>query len=187
MDETVPDLSHLAAAAHALLVDAGGRLIPPDVSARAIRQACAEIIDAPPSLVAALFREIEAAARPVMVSAFGPGAEVLARGRFGSTARISSTEDPRAALSACRVGGRAIISMQQRDPWWARLLAEPKLSVIDDFLGRDGLKPPAVAVAPLWSEPSGADRTWWITDSPSDPKEIEARLADLGLEGRAAA
>ena len=184
MDEDLPDLSGLAAAAHALLVDTGGRLIPPDVSARAIRTACAEVIDIPPSLVASVFREIEAAARPVMVSAWGPGSEVLARGRFGATAKIAPAQEPRAALDSCRVGSRAVIAMETRDPWWARLLAEPKLSVIDDFLSRGGLKPRAFAVAPLWSEPSGADRTWWITDSAAAPHEIEARLAELGLSGR---
>ena len=185
MEEDLPDLTGLAAAAHALLLDRAGRLTSPDVSARAIRQACAERMDVPPSLVAAIFREIEAAARPVMVGAWGPGAEVLARGRFGGTAKIFQADDPRAALAACRSGGRAVIAME-RDPWWARLLAEPKLSVIDDFLGRDGLKPVAFAVAPLWSEPSGADRTWWITDSAAAPAVIEARLAELGLSGRQA-
>lgn len=180
------ELGGLALAARTLLEDLARRRPPPDELARAIRQACAEAPDLPPDLIAALAREIESAARPLMVSVSGAGTETLARGRFGFRARIAATTDPRSALAACRVGGRAVIALGGQDPWWARLLAEPKLSVIDDFLGPQGFRPAAFAVAPEWSEPSGADRTWWITDAGGSPAEIEAALGALGLSGRQA-
>src|SRR5690606_1655076 len=109
----------------------------PDVSARLIRRAVQARPDLPPGLIGAVVREIESAARPLMVDACGPGTEALARARFGSRARIAVRDDPRAALAACRAGARAVIALDGRDPWWGRLLVEPGLSIIDDGLARD--------------------------------------------------
>ncbi|WP_296816970.1 hypothetical protein [Brevundimonas sp.] len=178
-------LEGLTAAARSILEDLARHGPSPDDIARAVRKACAQAPDLPSALVAALVRELEGAARPVMVAACGSGSETLARGRFGSASKIYTVEDSRQALASCRSGGRAVISMD-RDPWWARLLAEPKLSVIDDFLGRDALKPVALAVAPVWSEPSGADRTWWATDATETTEDIQTILGKLGLSGREA-
>ena len=76
-----------------------------------------------------------------------------------------------------------MVAVDHRDPWWARLLAEPQLSVIDDDVSGDALRPTLFVVARQWNEPSGDDRTWWITDAAS-PSAVEAALSDLGFAAR---
>jgi hypothetical protein len=70
------------------------------------------------------------------------------------------------------------------DPWFARLLAMPDLSVIDDDLVHDARTPTAFVVSRQWCEPSGEDRTWWLTDSALAPVAMEGRLSDLGFAAR---
>lgn len=178
------DLAPLIARLRDALTDLGPMPLSPDTSARLIREAADTNPDLPPGLIAAVTRELESAARPVMVSAFGPGTEAFSRGRFGYRARTAQVADARAALASARAGARAVVAMDPRDPWWARLLAEPTLSVIDDDLYSDGRKPGLFVVARQWSEPSGQDRTWWITDVAGKPSDVEAALSNLGLTGR---
>lgn len=177
------DLDPLAARLRDLLGDLGPMPLTPDASARLIRETSKAHPDLPPGLIAAVLREVESAARPAMVSVHGPGADAFARGRFGYRARIAQVADARAAVASARAGARAVIALDPRDPWWARLLAEPQLSIIDDDLTGDGLKPGLFVVARQWSEPSGDDRTWWITDAPS-PSAVEAALSALGFAAR---
>lgn len=177
------DLDPLAGRLRDMLGDLGPMPLAPDVSARLIRETAQAHPDLPPGLIAAVVREIESAARPVMVSAHGPGAEAFARGRFGYRARVAQVADARAAVASARSGARAVVAMDPRDPWWARLLAEPALSVIDDDLTGDGLKPGLFVVARQWSEPSGDDRTWWISDA-TNPPAVEAALSALGFAAR---
>lgn len=178
------DLTPLIGRLRDLLGDLGPMPLAPDVSARLIRETAEIHTDLPPGLIAAVMRELESAARPVMVSAHGPGTDSFARGRFGFRARIAQVADARAAVASARAGARAVVAIEARDPWWARLLTEPTLSVIDDDLSGDALKPALFVVARQWSEPSGDDRTWWLTDAPGRPSEIEQALTDVGLSAR---
>lgn len=157
--------------------------LTPDVSARLIRSVAQAHPDLPPGLIAAVMREIESAARPLMVSAHGPGTEAFARGRFGFRSRIAVVADARAAVVSARAGARAVVAIEARDPWWARLLAEPQLSVIGDDLTGDALRPGLFVVARQWCEPSGDDHTWWISDAPG-ATATEQALSELGLAAR---
>lgn len=177
------DLDPLVQRLRDALGDLGPMPLAPDASARLIREAARAHPDLPPGLIAAVLREIESAARPVMVSAHGPGTEAYARGRFGYRARVATVADARAAVASARAGARAVVAIEGRDPWWARLLAEPALSVIDDDISGDALRPGLFVVARQWSEPSGEDRTWWITDA-SSPAAVVDALSALGLAAR---
>lgn len=178
------DLTALIGRLRDALTDLGPMPLAPDVSARLIRENAEIHPDLPPGLIASVVRELESAARPVMISAHGPGTEAFARGRFGFRGRTALVADARSAVASARAGARAIVAIEARDPWWARLLAEPALSVIDDDLIGDARKPSLFVVARQWSEPSGQDRTWWLTDAPGKPFEIEEALLQLGLTGR---
>lgn len=175
------DLNPLADRLRDVLTDLGPMPLTPDVSARLIRETAQAHPDLPPGLIASVIRDLESAARPVMVSTHGPGTDAFARGRFGYRARAAQVADARAAVASARSGARAVVAIEPRDPWWARLLAEPSLSVIDDDLIGDALKPGLFVVARHWSEPSGDDRTWWLTDAPIKPWEVEEALGHLGL------
>ena len=178
------DLTALAGRLRDALEDLGPMPLAPDASARLIRETARIHADLPPGLISAAVRELESAARPVMVSTHGPGTEGYARGRFGFRARTAQVADARAAVASVRAGARAVIAIDARDPWWARLLAEPTLSVIDDDLTGDALKPGLLVVARQWCEPSGGDRTWWLTDAPGKPSSVEESLLQLGLSAR---
>ena len=178
------DLTALVGRLRDALGDLGPMPLAPDASARLIRETAAIHADLPTGLIAAVVRELESAARPVMVSAHGPGTEAYARGRFGFRARTAQVADARSAVASARAGARAVVAIEARDPWWARLLAEPTLSVIDDDLVGDALQPSLLVVARQWSEPSGQDRTWWLTDAPGKPSGVEDALLQLGLTAR---
>lgn len=177
------DLNPLADRLRDALGDLGPMPLTPDASARLIRETARAHPDLPPGLIAAVVREIESAARPVMVSAHGPGTDAFSRRRFGYRARVAQVADAKAAVVSARAGARAVVAIDGRDPWWARLLAEPQLSVIDDDLAGDALRPSLFVVARQWCEPSGDDRTWWITDAPS-PSAVETALSELGFAAR---
>jgi len=178
------DLDPLADRLRDFLTDLGPMPMTPDTSARLIRETARAHPDLPPGLIASIVRDVESAARPVMVSTHGPGTEAFALNRFGYRARSAQVMDARAALASARSGARAVVAIEPRDPWWAHLLAEPGLSVIDDDLVGDANKPGLFVVARQWSEPSGDDRTWWLTDAPIKPWEVEEALTGLGLSGR---
>jgi hypothetical protein len=78
----------------------------------------------------------------------------------------------------------AIVSLDEAAPWWLRLLAEEALVVFDALpaLAADG-PPFALAVARTSLEPSGADRTFFVADTPLSAAEVEARLGEAGLAG----
>jgi len=178
------DLDALMGRLRDALTDLGPMPLAPDVSARLIRDLAEAHPDLPPGLICSVVRDLESAAKPAMVSVFGPGAEGFARGRFGYRARSAVVADARSALASVRAGARAVVAIEPRDPWWARLLAEPGLSIIDDDISGDAAKPRLFVIARQWSEPSGDDRTWWLSDAPGKPWEIEEALTHIGLSGR---
>lgn len=179
------DLNPLADRLRDILTDMGAMSMAPDQSARLIRETASAHPDLPPGLIASVVRQLESSARPPLVSASGQGTAAFARLRFGWRARITDVEDPRKALASARVGSPAVIAVdKRRDPWFARLLAMPDLSVIDDDLTGDARTPSVLVVTRQWSEPSGDDRTWWLTDAELTPMAVETRLAELGLAAR---
>lgn len=150
----------------------------PEEEAMALRAVLAGNPDLPRPLLVQVWRELAGAARPARVASWNAAAE--ARARFGAAARLSAVASPEAALEACARGDLAMLALDPRQPWWARLLARPRLSVFDRVDG-------ALAVGPLWSQPSGADVTLWVTDAPGPAAAIEAALGRIGFAADLAA
>lgn len=109
----------------------------------------------------------------------------LARARFGRTPRASFVARAEEALAAARTTGTvAVLQLEPGASWWARLLAQPELSVfaVLPCLATAG-PPAALAVAKVDVEPSGADMTLWATDAAGPTAGVEQALVDLGLVG----
>jgi chorismate mutase len=144
-------------------------------------------------LVARVWRELisDSLAKqgPYRLSVWGGRSPVrvveAARARFGFSPPMSLVERPEDALKAAHVQGVvAVLALDPGSGWWGRLLAAPELTVFaapPDFVAAG--PPAALAVAALQSEPSGADRTLWVTDAPSSASSIEEALAERGLAG----
>ena len=81
------DLDPLADRLRDFLTDLGPMPMTPDTSARLIRETARAHPDLPPGLIASIVRDVESAARPVMVSTHGPGTEAFALNRFGYRTR----------------------------------------------------------------------------------------------------
>lgn len=150
----------------------------PEEEAMALRAALAAHPDLPRPLLVQVWRELAGAARPARVTCWSAAGE--ARQRFGAAARLGEAASPEAALEACARGDFAMIALDPRQPWWARLLARPALSVFD----RVGA---ALAVGPMWSQPSGQDVTYWVTDAAGPAARIEAALGRIGFAADLAA
>jgi chorismate mutase len=107
----------------------------------------------------------------------------LARFRFGSAPPLACLGEPERALAeAKRRGGVAILSLNAERPWWGRLLAEPALCVFASLPCLKAWGPQAaLAVAELTPEPTGADETYWVTDSEERPAAIAAALSNDGV------
>ena len=107
----------------------------------------------------------------------------LARFRFGSAPPLVRLADPERALAeAKRPGGVAVLSLHSERPWWGRLLAEPTLSVFASLPCLSAWGPQAaLAVGAVTPEPTGADETYWVTDSEERPAAIVAALARDGV------
>ena len=109
----------------------------------------------------------------------------LTRIRFGAGVAVRPAPRPEDALSAAKsAGGVAVLALASDNPWWGRLLLEPKLNVFASMpcLRRWG-QPTALAVAQVEVEPSGRDETFWVTDCPKSAPDI---IEDLGKIGFAA-
>ncbi|PTT05358.1 chorismate mutase [Caulobacter sp. HMWF025] len=109
----------------------------------------------------------------------------LTRLRFGTAPRMQVLADAKDALAAARTPwGVAVLALAPDSAWWARLLAEPRLKVFAALpcLNRWGPQA-ALAVAEVEVEPTGADQTFWVTDS---PRPAAAIAEALSLDGVAA-
>jgi chorismate mutase len=109
----------------------------------------------------------------------------LARLRFGVAPTLARTSSPEDALaSARRLGGVAVLSLAKDNPWWVRLLADPKLKVFAALPCLTAWGPlAALAVADVPVEPSGSDETFWATDAPGPGEAIVKALAEDGVAG----
>jgi hypothetical protein len=136
------------------------------------------------------FRELLALSRPpVEVAAWSGKVDPdrvrdLARARFGSPARLRRVPKAEDALAAAEQGGAAVLALDPDQPWWAKLLARPRLKATGVLpeLAIDG-PPAALVIEAVFPEPGGDDRTLWVTDAAVAPAAVEAALSDASLVG----
>lgn len=141
-----------------------------------------------PALIVRVWRELMADSLslqgPFHVSVWGgrdPGRTMeLARMRFGAAPPIRQTAKPEEALAAARTqGGVAVAALTADNAWWGRLLAEPKLRVFTSLPCLAAWGPmAALGVAQVEVEPTGDDRTFWVTDAPQTTAVVEALSRD---------
>jgi chorismate mutase len=144
-----------------------------------------------PALVVRIWRELMADSLslqgPFHISVWGgrdPGrAMELARMRFGAAPPIRQVAKPDDALAAARTrGGVAVAALTPDSAWWARLLAEPKLKVFTTLPCLAAWGPlAALGVAEVEVEPTGDDRTFWVTDAAQGAGVIVEALSRDGV------
>jgi hypothetical protein len=107
----------------------------------------------------------------------------LARMRFGTSPQIRQVAKPEEALAAARTrGGVAVAALTPDSAWWGRLLAEPRLKVFTILPCLAAWGPlAALAVAEVEIEPTGDDRTFWVTDALQSGRAIEETLGRDGV------
>jgi len=112
-------------------------------------------------------------------------ASELARLRFGWAPSLRMVDKPEEAVASARMFGQVGV-LPLEGVWWARLLAEPKVSVfaVVPCLGVWG-QPQALAIADVPIEPSGeGDETLWLTDSSEQSWQIEIALGRDGVAAK---
>jgi chorismate mutase len=107
----------------------------------------------------------------------------LARHRFGAAPPLSPAARPEDAIAAARTpGGVAVCALGPDSAWWGRLLAEPQLKVFAALPCLSAWGPlSALAVAAVDVEPTGDDRTFWVTDAAGPAAAVEATLSRDGV------
>ena len=113
-----------------------------------------------------------------------PGRTVeVARARFGMAPSLRQVAKPEDAIAEARqLGGVGVCALTADNPWWGRLLAEPKLKVFAALPCLAAWGPlAALAVAEVEVEPTGADNTFWVTDAPQSAKAVEDTLSKDGV------
>ncbi len=107
----------------------------------------------------------------------------LARLRFGAAPSLAYAKTAEDAIAAARtLGGVGVISLAPGNPWWGRLLAEPKVKVFAALPCLKAWGPmSALAVSEAPVEPSGSDDTFWVTDAPGSPESIVEALSRDGV------
>lgn len=186
-------LAREVAAAKAAAGDTGRFGLRPGRETQVLRRLLAMRRDAArPALVVRIWRELMADSLslqgPFHVSVWGgrdPGRTMeLARMRFGAAPPLRQVAKPEDALAAARtLGGVAVAALTPDNAWWGRLLAEPKLKVFTALPCLAAWGPmAALGVAEVEVEPTGDDRTFWVTDAPQTAAVVEA----LGRDGVAA-
>lgn len=145
---------------------------------------------ATPSLIVRIWRELigDSLSRqgPFHIAVFGGGRTIEhARMRFGAAPPLKTVAKPEDALAAAKtLGGVAVLSLSSDTPWWGRLLAEPKLKVFSSMPCLNAWGPQgSLAVAELDVEPTGQDRTFWVTDARGSATSIEEALSRDGVAG----
>jgi chorismate mutase len=146
---------------------------------------------ATPSLVVRIWRELIGASLavqgPFHISVWGGGDPVrvneLARNRFGAAPAFSAAAKPEDAIAAAKTSwGVGVAALTPDNAWWGRLLAEPKLKVFAALPCLAAWGPlSALAVAEVEVEPTGDDRTFWVTDAAQSSAAIEEALSRDGV------
>lgn len=116
-----------------------------------------------------------------------PGRAVeLARDRFGAAPHLTQVGRPEDAVAGARMlGAVGVLALTHDTAWWGRLLAEPKVRIFASLpcLNAWGT-PEAFAVADVHVEPTGADQTYWVTDSPKSGYDIADGFSKDGVAAR---
>ena len=146
---------------------------------------------ATPSLVVRIWRELIGASLsvqgPFHISVWGgrDPARIteLARNRFGAAPELAVATKPEDAFATARSPwGVGVFALTPDSAWWGRLLAEPKLKVFAALPCLAAWGPlSALAVAEVDVEPTGDDRTFWVTDAPQSSAAIEEALSRDGV------
>jgi chorismate mutase len=146
---------------------------------------------ATPSLIVRIWRELMGASLSAQgafhLAVWGgrdPSRAVeLARLRFGAAPPLRTLAKPEDALAAARTpGGVGICALTPDSAWWGRLLAQPQLKVFAALPCLAAWGPmAALAVADVEVEPTGDDRTFWVTDAPQAGPQIEQALSHDGV------
>lgn len=182
LEEPPRDAERLAldrALAHAVRARlAAGPRSSVDADAIAFREALAGLSAPEIAAARAILGRVDAAQGPPLV-VWGPASQVLAADRFGLVARLAA--QPEAALAAVRNGGRALMDLTPNSAWWGRLLAEPDLRVVAALPDHGAGHPRALMVRRAPPGPTGADRTFWATDSALPDAMIVEALSASGL------
>lgn len=146
---------------------------------------------ASPALIVRIWRELIgdslSVQGPFHLAVWGgkdPGRAVeLARHRFGAAPPLNVFAKAEDALAQARSpGGVAVCALTPDSAWWGRLLAEPQAKVFAALpcLAAWG-QMSALAVAAIEVEPTGDDRTFWVTDAPGATNTVEAALSRDGV------
>jgi len=145
------------------------------------------------SMVVRIWRELMgeslALQGPFQLTAWGgedlARAVELARLRFGAAPTLTYARTPEEAIASTRtLGGVGVLSLAQGNPWWGRLLAEPKARVFAALPCLKAWGPmSALAIADAPIEPSGSDETFWVTDAQGPAEKI---VEAMGRDGVAA-
>jgi chorismate mutase len=171
--------------------DAGKFGLRPAREAQLLRRLLAARKGASASLVVRIWRELIgdslATQGPFRLAVWGgrdPGRAVeLARLRFGAAPSLTQVARPEDALAAARTtGGVAVCCLSPDSAWWGRLLAEPRLKVFAALPCLTAWGPlAALAVAEVEVEPTGDDRTFWVTDAPGPARSVEEAMSRDGV------
>jgi chorismate mutase len=113
----------------------------------------------------------------------------LTRLRFGTAPRMQVLAEPKDVLAAAKTPwGVGVLALTPDSAWWGRLLAEPQLQVFAALPCLSAWGPmSALAVAGVDVEPTGDDRTFWVTDAPGSAASIEEALSRDGVAADLAA
>lgn len=171
----------------------GSRLgLRPAREAEILRRLLAEPREgATASLIVRVWREMIAESLrlqgPFHLTVWGgrdPGrASELARLRFGAAPPLRQVEKAEDAIAAAKApGGVAVAALTRDSAWWGRLLAEPRLKVFAALPCLAAWGPmSALAVGDVDVEPTGDDRTFWVTDAPQNAAAVEDALSRDGV------
>jgi chorismate mutase len=185
-------LARSVASAKAAAGDSGKFALRPGRETQLIRR----LLDQPrraatPSLIVRVWRELisDSLSRqgPFHLAVWGgrDPARVTdaARSRFGAAVQLRAVPKPEEALAAAKtLGGVGVAALTPDSAWWGRLLAEPRLKVFAALPCLAAWGPmAALAVAEVEVEPTGDDRTFWVTDAPGSGPAIEQALSRDGV------
>ena len=187
-------LARQVAAAKAAAGDSGKFGLRPGREAQLLRNLLSKGRDAAtPSLIVRIWRELIGDSLwrqgPFAIAVHGgrdPARAVeVARMRFGAAPSLRSVAKAEEALAHARtLGGVAVLSLASDSPWWGRLLAEPRMKVFAALPCLSAWGPlNALAAAEVEVEPTGNDRTYWVTDAPGPAQAIEDALGRDGVVG----
>lgn len=169
-------LARVVAAAKTAAGDAGRFGLRPAREAQLLRKLLATPRKgAPAGLIVRVWREMMgenlAIQGPFQLAVWGgrdPGRAVeLARLRFGGAPPLRQVARPEDAVAVAKTpGGVAVCALTADSAWWGKLLAEPNLKVFAALPCLTAWGPlSAFAVAEVEVEPTGDDRTFWVTDA----------------------